>query len=324
MDPLVSVIVPIYKVEKYLPCCIDSIISQTYKNIEIILVDDGSPDRCGEICDEYAKRDSRIVVIHKINGGLSSARNAGLNICRGDYISFIDSDDFVSSRFIEWLYDGVRKYTAEIVTCTGAVPFEDGCNQPDLELETKHYIKEILPTEAIKRMMYQRLPNGAPFRLYKRDIFSDIRFPEGYLFEDVATTHKTFIKAKKMAVLSADIYAYRIRPDSIVRQSFDDRKKIAIEITRSLYKEIITYDKKLKKAAASRALAQNFHVYLQVPYRDVDTRQLFWNEIKKYRWLVLTDPCRLVRKKNRLGALVSVFGANIAYKIGQIFVDRKG
>ena len=124
--PLITVIIPIYKVEKYLPKCLDSVLAQTYSNLEIILVDDGSPDNCGAICDEYAARDSRIRVIHKENGGLSSARNSGIDICRGKYISFIDSDDFVSPYFIEMLYRGVHDFNCEIATVEHGVSFMEG------------------------------------------------------------------------------------------------------------------------------------------------------------------------------------------------------
>ncbi|MGG7201271.1 glycosyltransferase family 2 protein [Clostridium butyricum] len=324
MKPLISVIVPIYNVENYLRTCIDSIISQSYENLEIILVDDGSKDNCGKICDEYAVKDSRIIVIHKDNGGLSSARNAGIDICKGEFISFIDSDDFVSDYFIELLYEGIKKYSADIVSCTKGTSFIDGEELPNLNGEKNYSLISITPFEALKQMMYQRIPNGAQFRLYRRSIFEVIRFPVGYLFEDVATIHKTFMCANEMVLLSADIYGYRVRENSIVRQKFSDRKKIALKITCDLYKEICEYDIRLKKAVASRAFAQNFHVYLQIPFEDVKTRREFWNEIKKYRLKVLTDTCGLVRKKNRTGALVSLLGPSAAYKIGQIFIDRKG
>ena len=117
MNELISIIIPIYNVEKYLHCCINSVIRQTYKNLEIILIDDGSPDNCGKICDEYAKKDNRIKVIHKENGGLSSARNAGLDIAKGEYISFVDSDDYVAENFIEKLYKLCKENDADIAEC---------------------------------------------------------------------------------------------------------------------------------------------------------------------------------------------------------------
>lgn len=115
MIPLISIIVPVYKVEQFIHECVDSIIDQTYNHLEIILVNDGSPDRCGEICEEYAKQDHRIVVIHKENGGLSSARNAGLDICKGEYIAFIDSDDVIHPQFVELLYANIKE--ADLAFC---------------------------------------------------------------------------------------------------------------------------------------------------------------------------------------------------------------
>ncbi len=188
MEPLISVIIPIYNVEKYLKKCIDSVISQTYKNLEIILVDDGSPDNCGIICDEYAQKDDRIIVIHKKDGGLSDARNAGIEICKGEYISFIDSDDFVSPYFIEMLYRGVHDYNCEIATVEHGVRFMDVEDEAVVFTTEKSQCsyEEIKPREAIRLMMYQRLPNGAPWRLYKREIWNELRFPVGWLYEDAA------------------------------------------------------------------------------------------------------------------------------------------
>lgn len=117
MIPLISIIVPVYKVEQFIHECVDSIIDQTYNHLEIILVNDGSPDRCGEICEEYAKQDHRIVVIHKENGGLSSARNAGLDICKGEYIAFIDSDDVIHPQFVELLYANIKEADLAFVKC---------------------------------------------------------------------------------------------------------------------------------------------------------------------------------------------------------------
>lgn len=126
MNPLISVIVPIYNVEKYLARCVDSIVNQTYKNLEIILVDDGSPDRCPKMCDDYAEKDSRIKVVHKKNGGLSDARNAGMAVATGEYISFIDSDDYVSDDFFECLLDVMNKENSDIAECSVVKLYEDG------------------------------------------------------------------------------------------------------------------------------------------------------------------------------------------------------
>ena len=199
MQPLITVIVPIYKVETYLRKCVDSVIAQTYRDLEIILVDDGSPDGCGRICDEYAARDERIRVIHKENGGLSSARNAALDVCRGEYISFIDSDDFVSPYFIEILYRGIAQTGSEIASVRRGVSFYDESEgSVRLAGSAEDYTLAVTDArEAIRLIMYQRLPNGAPWRLYKREIWDGLRFPTGWLFEDAATTHRAFMRAEK-------------------------------------------------------------------------------------------------------------------------------
>ena len=123
MSPKISIIVPVYKVEKYIHKCIDSILNQTFKDFELILVDDGSPDNCGKICDEYAKKDSRVIVIHKENGGLSSARNSGLDIARGDYIGFVDSDDYIENDMYELLYNLCEENNCDISSCSSIIHF---------------------------------------------------------------------------------------------------------------------------------------------------------------------------------------------------------
>ena len=322
MKPLISVIIRIYNVEEYLIECIDSVINQTYSNLEIILVDDGSQDKCGVMCDQYKEKDPRIVVIHKENGGLSSARNAGLDICKGEYISFVDSDDYISPYFIEMMYKGICFNNADVSTIVGSIPFyAEAKDRPFLAKSlTDCTIKAIDKKEALLLLCYQNIANGAPFRLYKKDIFDDIRFPVGYVFEDVATTYKTFIMAKRMSIVDAKIYAYRVRKDSIVRMKFSEKKMVVIPITQIMYKDICNYDKHLKNAAASRAFAQNYHVFLQVPYDDKNSLKLIWNEMIKYRQIVVKDKSKLIRKKNKIGAIMTFLGLNISYFVGSMYL----
>lgn len=325
MRELISIIIPIYKVEKYLLQCIESVLKQTYKNIEIILVDDGSPDNCGKICDDYAAKDSRIVVIHKENGGLSSARNAGIDICKGKYISFIDSDDFVSPLFIEMLYKGIKYNNADISSLTSYVGFFDGNASTVIFSNNVNDIKlcEVSPYHALEMLLYQRIPNAVQFRLYKREIFNDIRFPVGYLFEDVATVHKTFIKSKKIVLIDADLYAYRVRQDSIVRMSFSEEKMIAISISKNLLEDICNYNLSLRRAAISRAFALNYQVFLQVPLKKREYLDMLWKEIIKYRKSVLTNISQKMRNKNRFAAFISLFGKRISHYIGRKIVYGK-
>lgn len=321
VQPLVSVIVPIYKVEKYLSKCVESILAQTYQNLEIILVDDGSPDRCGQICDEYAKKDSRIRVIHKSNGGLSDARNVGIDACKGEYISFIDSDDFVSPYFIEILYKGIMEYDADISGVESGVFFFDETEQ-DVRLARSVddcTISSIEPHEAIRRILYQSLPNGAQWRLYKRAVFMELRFPYGYLFEDAATTHRAFMRAKKMALINARTYAYRIRADSIVRMKFTEKKLICTTISEQIIGDILQYDPGLKAAAYARAFALNYQVFIQIPPSDKESLKAVWSSLLRYRTVVAKDKATELRTKNRVGALCTYLGMRFSHLAGRIY-----
>ena len=206
-EPLISIVVPVYKVEKFLEKCIDSIINQTYKNLEIILVDDGSPDNCGKICDEYAKKDKRIKVIHQQNGGLSAARNTGITKATGKYISFIDSDDYIEKDYIELLYTTIKQSKADIAIGSHTVIYDTGT-----KLQKATGEKSILkPKEVLERILYDNnIDYSAWAKLYKIELFTNIKYPEGRLFEDAATTYKLIDISKKIAVNSKSIYNYII------------------------------------------------------------------------------------------------------------------
>lgn len=222
MDSCISIIVPIYNVEQYLRECVDSILAQSYQNLEIILVDDGSPDRCGAICDEYAAADPRIKVIHKVNGGLSDARNAGLEVATGDYIGFVDSDDWIAPDMFSYLLKGLEENEAEIAMCN-VIKFT----------EKKYWDERVMPRrvytgeEALDALFSDRMENYAWNKLYKAALWQDIRFPVGKNFEDILTTYKTFEKATRVVQLLGAKYYYRIRTDSISgNRGFKNRQQI--------------------------------------------------------------------------------------------------
>lgn len=215
-QPLVSIIIPVYNVELYLERCIHSVIIQTYHNLEIILVDDGSPDRCGEICECLAQKDSRIKVYHKSNGGLSDARNYGMNRAHGTYITFIDSDDYIAPNYIEYLLDLLMKYNADISCCCMTNTTEDtvayGINNkiPQEQLLTgKEACRELLGS------LYYVLVT-AWGKLYKSEIVKKYCFPIGKKHEDEATTCKYYYTANKVIVGNYCLYAYYQNSNSIM------------------------------------------------------------------------------------------------------------
>lgn len=214
-NDLISIIVPCYKVEEYLEQCIKSIVNQSYKNLEIILVDDGSPDNCSLICDEWSNRDSRIKVVHKENGGLSSARNEGLDIAKGKYISFIDSDDFVDETFIESLYINLKQNDADISCCGYYHYFNENLK------EIRHFknIQLLMNScEAIKIMnTIGYFGVGSWNKLYKRELFNNIRFPIGKLSEDWFILYKLIHESNKIYYDSEPKYYYRQRNGSLTR-----------------------------------------------------------------------------------------------------------
>ena len=214
-QPLVSVIVPIYKVEPYLRRCIDSIVNQTYTNLEIILVDDGSPDGCPAICDEYAAKDNRIVVIHKENGGLSDARNAGLDICKGEYISFVDSDDWIADCFIEVLVKSIQDSNAEISICN----YTHTSSSYSATIKINEIHKTVLsPTEAVKKLWSEEETTfvTAWGKIYKSNLWKELRYPKGLIHEDEYTSYILLYSAKKTVHIDIPIYYYYQRSDSIM------------------------------------------------------------------------------------------------------------
>ena len=214
MRDLISVIIPVYKVEKYLCRCVDSVLEQTYTNMEIILVDDGSPDNCPVMCDEYARQDSRVKVIHQENAGLSGARNAGIDMAQGQWLAFVDSDDYLAAGFLERLYQACVDTGSSLSVCRweyvrGETIPEHGTG------ETRVYTgREMLAN------LY--VPDGAYFvvawnKLYRKELFEDIRYPLGRIHEDEATTYRIYDKVKKAAYVDRSLYGYFVTPVSITR-----------------------------------------------------------------------------------------------------------
>lgn len=213
--PLISVIVPVYKVEKYIHKCVDSILAQTLTDFELFLVDDGSPDNCGKICDGYAEKDSRIIVIHKENGGLSDARNVAIDRANGDYLTFIDSDDYVSENHLETLYNALIETDSDFsmgnITSFSDDEYNDDFYKPVTRVKVLKGKEEVFST--INR------PNACA-KLYKVSFFDDIRYPVGRLYEDVFVYHYILAKTNRIAMTGVNSYYYYVRNDSIMNQEY--------------------------------------------------------------------------------------------------------
>lgn len=228
-DDLISVIIPVYNVELYLEKCVDSILNQTYKKLEIILVDDGSTDSSSKICDEYKKKDKRIKVIHKKNGGLSDARNCGLDIAKGNYITFVDSDDFVNLKMIELFYDVIKKYGCDIVF-GGALDYKN-INMKESNISSDlNNVKEYSKIEILK-LINTTMVNRAYPKLYKKEIFDDIRFPVGLIYEDSFSAPYIYEKVEKVIVIPYIVYYRYINPSSITHLSFSKKNYDLIKVS---------------------------------------------------------------------------------------------
>lgn len=222
-QPLISLIVPIYKVEPYLRQCVDSLIGQDYGLLEIILVDDGSPDRSGEICDDYAQRDKRIKVVHKQNGGLSSARNAGLDIATGDYVMCVDSDDWVDEDYCSKALESASQHDADIVVFGYRDVYPDHTVIQTVSLDQE---QSFTPEEALMELHGGKILSFAWNKIYRASLFQGVRYPEGRLYEDIGTTYRLFARARSIYLSSACTYNYRKRDDSILGCRFGTREAV--------------------------------------------------------------------------------------------------
>lgn len=258
--PLVSIIVPIYNVESYLKKCLDSIVRQTYKNLEIILIDDGSTDNSGVIADKYAKKCKRIRILHKKNSGLSSARNAGLRIARGQWIAFVDSDDYVNNNYISKLVQLAIKRNADIATCNyNMVDLSGKIKKPSL-----HWTSKVLTgQEAVNDVFENKRQASIWLSLFKANIFKEhtITFPEGREYEDIPTRIKTLSFASKVAYTNERLYYYVIRKNSITHKDF----------TKNVYRDKIAAIRDMDKFLKINETKSNNLFYTYYKYRVIES-----------------------------------------------------
>ena len=225
---VISVIVPVYKVEPWLDRCVESIVNQTYQNLEIILVDDGSPDNCPAMCDAWAAKDSRIKVIHKENGGLSSARNAGMAAATGAYIGFVDSDDWVDERMYQRLYEAMINTESDIASCGARRVWLDGKPAKELRAVNRDCVFE--QEAAMEALITAKgLVQTVWNKLYRRDVAQDVLFPDGLLYEDEFWTWQVIARAKRIVTLKESYYSYLQRDGSIMGKGFSEKSVQVIQ-----------------------------------------------------------------------------------------------
>ena len=311
---MVTVIVPIYNQKRFLNRCIDSIIEQTYKDIEILLVDDGSTDGSDEICEQYKVRDSRVKVIHKPNGGLSSARNIALEDAEGDYITFVDSDDYLANDYVEKSINLCEVNLADISIMNMKYIPENMNEEISDEIETNVII--LSPEQAIECSLYQILFSCcAPGKLYKKHIFEHIRFPLGKLSEDLAVCHNALACANKIVYSDKIGYYYRQQEKSIMHV-FNPQRMDALQWALEIeefcalnYPDILT-------AAKCRTFNVAVHLLLDISEKtetNYKLESLLKKEIKRTRMTVLS--CHKVRLREKAAALLSFGGSNLLRRI---------
>lgn len=272
---VISIVVPIYKVEKYIKKCIDSIIKQTYKNIEIILVDDGSPDGCGKICDEYAQKDKRVKVIHKENGGLSDARNVGIDISTGKYICFVDSDDYIENNYIEVLYKYIVENKVSISQCginkvtENEQIIENIGYQNDKVENSKQILRDLYNTHWENIVVWNKM--------YLRKLFEDIRFPKGKIHEDEFTTYKVLYKVSEVAIINENLYNYRQNNESITRKIFNLKRLDALEA----FKERLEFFKKNEENELYELTLKSYLANIRIIYNNVKKYMRHSKKIRK-------------------------------------------
>ncbi len=311
-DEMVSIVVPVYNVAEYVGSCINSLVVQTYTNIEIFLVDDGSTDASGDICKEWATRDSRIVYIKKENGGAASARNVALDRCKGQYITFVDSDDYVDDNYIEMLHAAIVTTGADISICGWKNEKDFERVKPDIVKGQVVYSK----TEAMNKLLYQEEFDTAMWaKLYKAQLFEKIRFPEGNIYEDIAVIYKIFDLVARVSYIDYAGYHYLLRESGTTLKKFSVKKMDLIDVAEEMEEYILANCPEVQCAMRSKFVRANFHIYLQIPRENefAMERKRIENNIDKYRRQVLRD--KRTRRGTKAALILSCISYGLFYRL---------
>lgn len=311
MSPFISVIIPVYNVDKYIEKCVLSLVNQTYQNIEILLIDDGSPDNSADICDQLSVEFDMVSVLHKKNGGVSSARNAGIDISKGEYICFVDGDDYVSEDYVSDMVNVAMATDADIVTTNQFKVWDNGKSEElfDFGLPLGEYIIKS-GIDTLSDMLYGKTCYATCCcKLYKSEIFKDIRFPSLSMGEDSFTMYSCFLKANKVAHLHKPNYFYLQHEASAMHTDNFDKFYDYIQLSDNFIKTVNENYPSLFLPATNRLIENNFWVYMKMRhYPDKYKTQLqhITSNIKKYRKYCLHD--KNVSVRTRIACLLSYFG----------------
>jgi len=312
---VISVILPVYNTAAYLPACLDSVLAQTYRDIEVILVDDGSTDGSGDVCDDYACRDARVTVLHQENGGPSAARNAGLGVARGEYIAFIDSDDVVHQRYLDILLTELERHNADIAQSPYQIIPETkrstyGADRLKQPLSDSYKTKVLSAEEAMLSMLYQQgMADSSPCKLFRRSLFDGLRFPLVYrVYEDLYVMAQIYPRITRMVWVEVPTYFY-FKQDNGTLNSLSIRRNDAFEVLETLETQfMVTGQQQFVRAARERRLSVAFNILRLLskqPHTDANKAMAHrcWKHIKALRSESIRDP--RARLKNRITALFS-------------------
>lgn len=330
-EPLISIIVPVYNVERFLRRCVKSLLAQTYRNIEIILIDDGSTDKCGEMCDQYAEKYSHVKVIHQKNGGLSAARNTGIDRAEGAFLYFADSDDYIASDSIEYLFEMIHSSKSDIAVASYRLVDESSTissSTPSDRTSTTSMSAEYALIDAL----YEKASKFHAWgKLYRKDLFEQVRYPEGRLFEDVGTTYKLYMNSKSITISKAQKYFYTIRKGSITQSDFSPKMMDLID-----FAEDIRHTVRDKRGYGDALAAADSYLFmsavntLETINRSHNTSEVASSAfrcmtiIHKLGWSVCRDVD--APKRVRLYAASSLFGQCLfmrALKLKNFLMNRK-
>lgn len=321
-DRLISIIVPVYNTEKYVRQAIDSILAQTYENIEVILVDDGSTDESGKICDEYMKKDKRVVTKHQLNQGQATARNEAFKISKGEYIIYADSDDLMHKDQVKCMIKVMEETMADIIQVENSkfYRYEKIKNMPNESIEKINY-SIYTASEALELLCYQRKFNFSPVcKLIKRELMNDLEFPTNTGYEDAAIMYKLYGKAEKLVYSPTVLYWYRQHAMSTMHTKFSDKKVDRIRIMTELKQYIIENFPENSSAVQTRYCLAQLQLLMELPfsadYKSI--KKMAYSNLKGSRKEMLMD--RKAPKKIKIMVLASYFGPNVLMILGRLYM----